>query len=190
MRARRDAALRLLKTMLVASVVIPVTIFAYASWINYQNAVARADEELATSLNILSQQASGIFQSVDLTFTAVDAILGDLTDEQIKASDQTLHQQLGKLEKSVKAIDAILVADRNGHTIVSSALFPVPAGLDIADRDYFLAQKKRDAGTYVGAASRSLVRQEAFFGISRRRPLRDGQFNGIIMISVTPKSVF
>src|SRR5262249_22652518 len=78
MRARRDAALRLLKTMLVASVVIPVTIFAYASWINYQNAVARADEELATSLNILSQQASGIFQSVDLTFTAVDAILGDL----------------------------------------------------------------------------------------------------------------
>jgi two-component system NtrC family sensor kinase len=149
--------------------------------------VARADEQLAASLNILSQHASGIFQSVDLTFTAVDAILGDLTDEQIKASDQTLHQQLGKLEKSVKAIDAILVADRNGHTIVSSALFPIPSGLDIADRDYFLAQVERDAGTYVGAASRSRVRQEAFFGISRRRPLRDGQFNGIIMISVTPK---
>jgi hypothetical protein len=78
MRARRDAALRLLKTMLVASIVIPVTVFAYASWINYQNAVARADEQLAASLNILSQHASGIFQSVDLTFTAVDAILGDL----------------------------------------------------------------------------------------------------------------
>lgn len=187
MRARRDAALRLLKTMLVASIVIPVTAFAYASWINYQNAVARADEQLAASLNILSQHASGIFQSVDLTFTAVDAMLGDLTDEQIRASDQTLHLQLGKLEKSVKAIDAILVADRNGHTIVSSALFPVPSGFDVADRDYFLAQVERDASTYVGAASRSRVRQETFFGISRRRPLRDGQFNGIIMISVTPK---
>lgn len=187
MRARRDAALRLLKTMLVASIVIPVTAFAYASWINYQNAVARADEQLAASLNILSQHASGIFQSVDLTFTAVDAMLGDLTDEQIRASDQTLHLQLGKLEKSVKAIDAILVADRNGHTIVSSALFPVPSGFDVADRDYFLAQVERDARTYVGAASRSRVRQETFFGISRRRPLRDGQFNGIIMISVTPK---
>ena len=187
MRARRDAALRLLKTMLVASIVIPVTAFAYASWINYQNAAARADEQLAASLNILSQHASGIFQSVDLTFTAVDAILGELTDEQIKASDQTLHLQLGKLERSVKAIDAILVADKNGHTIVSSALFPIPSGLDVADRDYFLAQVERDASTYVGAASRSRVRQETFFGISRRRPLRDGQFNGIIMISVTPK---
>jgi two-component system, NtrC family, sensor kinase len=187
MRARRDAALRLLKTMLVASIVIPVTIFAYAGWINYQNANARADEQLAASLNILSQHASGIFQSVDLTFSAVDAILNGLTDEQIKASDQTLHQQLAKLENSVKAIDAILVADRNGHTIVSSALFPIPAGLDIADRDYFVAQVERDAGIYVGAATQSRVRQEAFFGISRRRPLQDGQFNGIIMISVTPK---
>ena len=187
MRARRDAALRLLKTMLVASIVIPVAIFSYAGWINYQNALTRADEELAGSLNILSQHASGIFQSVDLTFAAVDAIVGDLTDEQIKASDQALHQQLGKLEKSVKAIDAILVADRNGHTIVSSAVFPIPTGPDVADRDYFQAQVERDAGTYVSAASRSLVRQEDFFGVSRRRSVRDGQFNGIIMISITPK---
>jgi signal transduction histidine kinase/CheY-like chemotaxis protein len=187
MRARRDAALRLLKTMLVASIVIPVAIFSYAGWINYQNALTRADEELAGSLNILSQHASGIFQSVDLTFAAVDAIVGDLTDEQIKASDQALHQQLGKLEKSVKAIDAILVADRNGHTIVSSAVFPIPTGLDVADRDYFQAQVERDAGTYVSAASRSRVKQEDFFGVSRRRSVRDGQFNGIIMISITPK---
>ncbi|MGB2648555.1 MAG: ATP-binding protein [Pseudolabrys sp.] len=187
MRARRDAALRLLKTMLVASIVIPVAIFSYAGWINYQNALTRADEELAGSLNILSQHASGIFQSVDLTFAAVDAIVGDLTDEQIKASDQALHQQLGKLEKSVKAIDAILVADRNGHTIVSSAVFPIPTGLDVADRDYFQAQVERDAGIYVSAASRSRVRQEEFFGVSRRRSVRDGQFNGIIMISITPK---
>lgn len=187
MRARRDAALRLLKTMLVASIVIPVAIFSYAGWINYQNALTRADEELAGLLNILSQHASGIFQSVDLTFAAVDAIVGDLTDEQIKASDQALHQQLGKLEKSVKAIDAILVADRNGHTIVSSAVFPIPTGPDVADRDYFQAQVERDAGTYVSATSRSRVRQEDFFGVSRRRSVRDGQFNGIIMISITPK---
>ena len=46
MRARRDAALRLLKTMLVASIVIPVALFSYARWINYQNALAHADEEL------------------------------------------------------------------------------------------------------------------------------------------------
>jgi two-component system NtrC family sensor kinase len=187
MRARRDAALRLLKTMLVASIVIPAAIFSYAGWINYQNALARADEELVASLNILSQHASGIFQSVDLTFTAVDAMIGDLTDEQIQATVQALHLQLAKLEKSANAIDAILVVDKNGRTVISSAVFPIPSNLSVADRDYFLAQVERDAGTYVGAALRSRVRNEPFFGISRRRPLREGQFNGIIMVSVAPK---
>jgi signal transduction histidine kinase/CheY-like chemotaxis protein len=173
--------------MLVASIVIPVAIFSYASWVNYQSALAHADEELTASLNILSQHASGVFQSVDLTFTAVDAMLGDLSDEQIKASEQTLHLQLGKIEKSTNAIDAILIADKNGRTVISSAVSPIPGGLGVADRDYFLAQVERDAGTYVGAASQSRVRNEPFFGISRRRPVRDGQFNGIIMISVAPK---
>jgi signal transduction histidine kinase len=187
MRARRDAALRLLKTMLVASIVIPVAIFSYASWVNYQSAIAHADEELTASLNILAQHASGIFQSVDLTFTAVDAMLGDLSDEQIKTSEQALHQQLEKIEKSSNAIDAILVTDKAGRTVISSAVFPIPSGLGVADRDYFLAQVERDAGTYVGAASQSRVRSEPFFGISRRRPLHDGQFSGIITISVTPK---
>ena len=91
MRARRDAALRLLKSILVASIVIPVAIFSYASWVNYRSALAHADEELNASLNILSQHASGVFQSVQLAFTAVDAILGHLTDDQIKTSQEALH---------------------------------------------------------------------------------------------------
>ena len=187
MRARRDAALRLLKTMLVASIVIPAAIFCYASWINYRSAFTRGDEELKASLNILSQHASGIFQSVELAFTAVDAILGDLTDEQIKASEQTLHSQLDKIEKSANAIEAILITNKSGQTVISSAIFPIPSGFAVSDRDYFRAQLDKDAGTYVGAASQSRVRNEPFFGISRRRSPRDGQFNGIIMISVPPK---
>ena len=187
MRARRDAALRLLKTMLVASIVIPAAIFCYASWINYRSAFTRGDEELKASLNILSQHASGIFQSVELAFTAVDAILGDLTDEQIKASEQTLHSQLDKIEKSANAIEAILITNKSGQTVISSAIFLIPSGFAVSDRDYFRAQLDKDAGTYVGAASQSRVRNEPFFGISRRRSPRDGQFNGIIMISVPPK---
>jgi two-component system NtrC family sensor kinase len=187
MRARRDAALRLLKAMLVASIVFPVALFSYASWISYRTALAQADEELAASLNILSQQANGVFQSVDLMFAAVDGLVGDLADEQIKASEQSLFVQLEKLEKAVKTIDAILVVDKNGQVLVSSVAFPTPVERPVADRDYFQAQAERDAGTYVGATLQPRVRTESFFGVSRRRPLRDGQFNGIIMVSVTPK---
>ena len=100
-----------------------------------------------------------------------------------------MHLQLSKLEKAVNAINAILVVDKAGHTLVSSALFPIPETVGVADRDYFLAQVKRDAGTFVGAVLQPRVRKEPFFGVSRRRAPRNGEFAGIIMVSVTP-SVF
>ena len=125
MRARRDAALRLLKTMLAASLVIPLALFSYAGWLNYQSAFAHTDEQLTASLNILSEQASKIFQSVDLTLSSVDAILGDLTDEQIKERQEALHQQFSKLEKALATVDAIFVADKNGRALVSSSIYPL-----------------------------------------------------------------
>src|SRR5487761_2127241 len=187
MRARRDAAIRGLKVMIVASVAIPVAIFCYASWIGYQNTFAHADERLLANLGIMAEHTSGVFQSVDLTFAAVNAIAGDLTDEQIKASEQALHVQLVKLEKATVAVDAILIVDKDGHTLVSSAIYPVPSNVGIADRDYFLAQKEKDAGTYVGAVLVPRVRKGKFFGVSRRRPPHNGEFTGIVMVAVKPQ---
>ena len=186
MRARRDAAVRLLKTMMVASIAIPVAIFCYASWLAYQSAFAHADEKLSANLGIMSEHSSKVFQSVDLTFASIDAIVGDLTDVQIKASEQALHLQLGKLEKATAAVDAILIVDKDGHTLVSSSISPIPSTVGVADRDYFLAQKDRDAGTYIGAVLQPRVRAGEFFGVSRRRPLQNGEFSGIVMVAVPP----
>ncbi len=187
MRARRDAAIRGLKIMMVASVAIPVAIFSYASWIGYQSTFAHADEKLLANLGIMAEHTTGVFQSVDLTFAAVDAVIGDLTDDEIKASEQALHVQLSKLEKATAAVDAILIAGKDGHTLVSSAIYPVPGNVGVADRDYFLAQKEKDAGTYVGAVLEPRVRQGKFFGVSRRRPSRNGEFTGVVMVAVKPK---
>ncbi len=187
MRARRDAAIRGLKVMMVASVAIPVAIFSYASWIGYQTTFAHADEKLLANLGIMAEHTSGVFQSVDLTFAAVDAITDGLTGEQIKASEQALHLQLSKLDKATAAIDAILIADKDGHTLVSSAIYPVPSNVGVADRDYFLAQKEKDAGTYVGAVLEPRVRKGKFFGVSRRRPSPTGEFTGVVMVAVKPQ---
>ena len=187
MRARRDAAVRLLKIMMVASIAIPAAIFSYASWVAYHNAFDHADEQLVATMHVMSEQAISVFQSVDLTFTSVDVILGDLSDEEIKASEQKLHLQLSKLEKALSAVDGILVADKDGNTLVSSAIYPVPADRGIADRNYFIVQKERDAGTFIGPILKPRVRTEPFFAVSRRRSLRGGAFTGVIMVAVLPK---
>jgi signal transduction histidine kinase/CheY-like chemotaxis protein len=187
MRARRDAALRLQKMMLVASLVIPLTLFGYASWVAYWNAVAHADEQLAASLNVISEHANKTFQAVDLIFTSVDAVLDDLTDEQIKASEQNLQGKLGKLDKATDSIGTILLADKDGKVLISSAVYPAAsAGPAVADRDYFLAQKDRDAGTFVGRVLQARVRTGAFFGVSRRRPAPNGEFD-VVMVALSPQ---
>src|ERR1700682_4165386 len=104
MRARRDAAIGYFKIMLVASVAIPLALFSYAAWLTYKSAFAQADQQLLANLDIMSEQGSKVFQSVDLTFTAVAAIIGDMPDDDIKAQEQALHEKLSRLEKAVKAI--------------------------------------------------------------------------------------
>ena len=189
MRARRDAAIRLRKAMRGATVAIPVVIFAYASWVAYHNAYKEADSHLWASLGIMSEHTSRIFQSVDLTFTAVDAIAGDLNDEQLKAAEPALHGQLNKLEKTNGAVDVILITDADGHVLVSSTVSPVPATVFVGDRDYFLAQKDHDAGTFIGEVLHPRVRtgDGDFFGVSRRRASKDGKFTGIILAAVQTK---
>ena len=172
---------------MVASIAIPAAIFSYASWVAYHNAFDHADEQLVATMHVMSEQAISVFQSVDLTFTSVDAILGDLSDEEIKASEQKLHLQLSKLEKALSAVDGILVANKDGNTLVSSAIYPVPADRGIADRNYFIVQKERDAGTFIGPILKPRVRTEPFFAVSRRRSLRGGAFTGVIMVAVLPK---
>ena len=184
MRARRDAAFRLLRLMLVAAIGIPIAVFAYGSWVMYRSTFAHADEQLSARLDVISEHAVKIFQSVDLTFASVGALLGDMNDEQIKAAEPQLHQQVRALEKALVAVDGILIIDKTGKTLVSSAVFPASAS--VADRDYFLAQKDHDAGTYVGEVLQARVRKGAFFGVSRRRPLQNDEFSGIIMVSLVP----
>jgi signal transduction histidine kinase len=189
MRARRDAAIRLLKIMMVASVVIPATIFGYASWVAYTTAYKEADSHLWASLGVMSEHTSRIFQSVNLTFAAVDAIAGDLTDEQIKAAEPALHAQLSKLEKATAAVDVILITDADGHVLASSAISPIPDTVGVADRGYFLAQKDRDAGIFIGEVLHPRVRKDGgdFFGVSQRRPAPDGKFTGVILVAVQTK---
>jgi signal transduction histidine kinase len=186
MRARRDAAIKLLKTMMVASVVLPVALFSYTAWVSYQNAQAHTDEQIGANLDIISEQASKIFQSVDLSFASVRVIVGDMSDDEIRAQEQALHMRLRELAEVLGAIDAIALADKNGDALVSSSIYPVPKVLNIKDRDYFKAQAEGDGSTFIGEVVKPLLRPTPLFGVSRRRT-QNGEFAGAVVVFVVPK---
>ncbi len=187
MRARRDAAIRLLKTKLEASIVLPVGLFSYAAWTSYRGAFEHADEQLSATLDIMSEQANKVLQSVDLSFASVRAVVGDISDDELRASERTLHLKLHELDNALNTIDAIVITDKNGMALVSSSVSPVPKELGVADRDFFQAQAERDVGTFIGAVVRPKVRPEPLFGVARRRATANGEFSGVTVIFVVPK---
>jgi signal transduction histidine kinase len=187
MRDRRDAAIRLFKVMLVASIAIPFGLFSYAAWITYKSAFAHADEQLSATMDIISEQAKKVFQSVDLTFSSVHAIMGDMSDQDIKANEQILHNKLVELEKASETVEAIAIVGKDGISLVSSSVYPTRSDLTFSDRDYFQAQMQRDAGTYVGEVVKPRLLPDMLFGVSRRRSLATGDFDGVVVILAVPK---
>ncbi|MEI9804856.1 MAG: hypothetical protein WDN48_10890 [Pseudolabrys sp.] len=165
MRARRNAAIRLLKTMMVASIALPLGLFSYASWVTYKNTFAHADEQLSATLDIMSEHANKVFQSVELSFASVRAIVGDLSDDEINASEQALHLKLRELDTALNSIDAIAIADktacrwsrppsfRSRRTSISpTAIFP---GTDRTRRRHLYRRGRKAAGAAQNRCSAS-----------------------------------
>jgi two-component system, NtrC family, sensor kinase len=188
MLSARQAAIRLLKLMMVASLVLPVVLFAFAAWVSYRNFERVTDERIERSLDILHEHALKVLQTVQVSFAEIDAITSGMSDQDIRLNEGVLHERLRKIADILPQLQGIAVIDRDGHPLVSSNLFPVPKTIDFSDRDYFQAQLHGKAGIYVSSIHKPRMSGlgDYFFAVSQRRPLDDGKFNGIVSIAVLP----
>jgi two-component system NtrC family sensor kinase len=188
MLTARHAAIRLLKLMMAASLVLPAVLFVFAGWVSYRNFEQVTDERIDRSLDILHEQALKVLQTVDRTFAEIDEVMRGMSDADIRANEARLHERLALIVKALPQLQGIVVFDRNGHPLVSADLIPMPKDIDFSDRDYFKAQIRGKAGTYVSAVHRPRMAgvNAYFFAMSQRRPSTDGQFNGVISIAVQP----
>jgi two-component system, NtrC family, sensor kinase len=189
MRSPRQSAIRLLHLMMVASVVLPAVLFAWASWLNYRHEYVIADERIERSLDILHEHTLKVFQTVEGAFAEVDEIMRGMPDEAIRGDQARLHDRLKRIVGALPQLRAIFLVDRDGKPLVSSQFAQVPADFNASDRDFFSVQVAGHAGTYVSdVISPRLTNFGApFFVLSRRRPAVDGAFNGIAAVAVLPQ---
>jgi two-component system, NtrC family, sensor kinase len=189
MLTARHAAIRLLKLTMVASLVFPAVLFAFAGWVSYRNFERVTDERIYRSLDILHEHALKVLQTLERTSAEVDEVLRGMSDDDIRRNEGALHERLDRIVQALPQLQGMAIIDRNGHPLVSSNIAPVRKDLDFTDRDYFKVQKERDAGTYVSTIQRPRMGGigHYFFALSKRRPSDDGQFNGIISIAVLPE---
>ncbi|MGA2567190.1 MAG: ATP-binding protein [Pseudolabrys sp.] len=184
----RHAAIRLLKLMMVATLVLPAVLFAFAATVSYRNFEREADERIDRSLDILHEHALKVLQTVERTFAEINEITRGMSDDDIRLNEGPLHARLKRIDDALPQVQGIAIMDRNGHPLVSANLFPVPKDHNLSDRDYFKAQETGNAGTYVSSVHEPRMGGLGgyFFALSQSRLSDDGKFNGIVSIAVLP----
>jgi two-component system NtrC family sensor kinase len=188
MSTARESAVRLLKLMMIASLVLPAAVFAYASFVTYHDIQAAADERIERSIDVMQQQALRVFETVDRTFAEVDEIVRGMSNDQIRAAQTSLHTRLDRIKGVMPQVQTIMLIGNDGHALASSMLETVKPDADFSDRDYFIAQANHDAGTYVSdlRAPRLSGTGDDFFVLSHRLRADDGSFRGIIAVALRP----
>jgi two-component system NtrC family sensor kinase len=188
MLTARHAAIRLLKLMMVASLVLPAVLFAFAAWVSYRNFVQVTDERIDRSLDILHEHALKVLQTVERTFAEIDEIMRGMSDDDIRRNEASLHARLERIVHALPQLQGIAIMDRSGHPLITSSIASVPKEFDFSDRDYFQAQASGHPGTYVSGLHEPRMGSLGpyFFALSQRRPSDDGRFNGIVTVALLP----
>jgi two-component system NtrC family sensor kinase len=189
MQSDRETAVRLLRLSLIGSLVIPILLFAYAAWFNYQATYRAADERIERSLAILHEHSLKIIQSTELALYAAADAVRDHSDQSIRANEKSLHDELQQIVARLTQLHSVWIFDRDGKPLVASSVFPVPQTFTNSDRDYFQAQVARDAGTYIGRVVLPRVAADPIFTISQRRPSTEGQFTGVTAAGIWPRTL-
>jgi two-component system, NtrC family, sensor kinase len=189
MRSARQSAIRLLQLMMVASVVLPALLFAFAAWLNYRHEHDLADDRIERSLDILHEHTLKVFQTVERAIAEVDEVMRGMADDDIRRDQPRLHERLKRIVEAMPQLRAIFLIDRDGRPLVSSQLARVPTDFDARDRRFFSAHAAgQQAGTYVSdvLTPRLTGLGAPFFVLSRRRLSPDGAFNGVVAVAVLP----
>ena len=180
-------AARPLRALLIATIVAPVMLFAGAAYTNYTRSFGDARDRLVRENDILYEHATKVFETHGLVLQQVAKLIGGLSDEQIRASEKRLHDDMTQMIAGFPQIKDVFVHDRHGLPLVSSAAYPAPSDLSVADRDYFIRQADGDAGVFVSRIFSGRIARAPFFTLTRRRPSADGSFQGIISVSIHPE---
>ncbi|KWV59917.1 hybrid sensor histidine kinase/response regulator [Bradyrhizobium macuxiense] len=188
MQTAQRNSLRLLQWMMAASLALPLALFVFASAISWVSTNEAADRDIERTLDVAHEHALKVFETIDRSLSETAEIIRGMSDADIVAHEQALHERLGKLADTLPQVKSVWVFDSRGHALVNSLVIS-PPDMDFSDRDYFRMHADGDAGTYIGEVltPRPPYQGSQFFGVSRGRMNADGSFAGVIQASVLPE---
>ena len=180
-----------MRLLIAAALLLPLLVFATASWIAYGHAFEEARSRLQRTLDLVHEHAVKVFETDDLVAEQVNESLAGLSDADVRAREQALHERFAKLSDRLAQVRGVWVLDRAGRPLFSSVLFPLPGTLDFSDRAYFRAHRDGTVPRGRDHVSEMLVSRplgKRIFQVTTAREFgteADG-FAGVVVVTAEP----
>jgi signal transduction histidine kinase len=181
------AATRLLRLLLIGSIVVPLVVLAGGGYLAWVSTRERAEADLTRRVAIADEHALKVLDTHQLIAARINDLLGNLSDQAILIEERVLHEQLAQEIKNLPQVENVLVIGRNGHPLVSAMFYPVDRNLDLSDREHFRALSRSPDPFYIGLVEVGRFDKHRHFFLSRRKESEPGSFDGVIAVTVSPE---
>ncbi|HZA93189.1 MAG TPA: histidine kinase dimerization/phospho-acceptor domain-containing protein, partial [Gemmatimonadales bacterium] len=177
------SSVRLHRLLLVASLLVPAVVFIAAAAWNRAEVLRENEETIIRTAAILHEHAGKVFDTVELVIGRVEDRTHGMSWQEIAAPETSAFLQ--RLKAPLEQAVSIWITDATGHVRAGSQSWDPNVTID--EREWFQAQRGRDAGTYISAAFQGKATGRSSFAVSQRRSTPDGHFDGIIHVALNPE---
>jgi signal transduction histidine kinase/ActR/RegA family two-component response regulator len=175
-----------LRGLVVASVLLPLLVFAGGGWLAWRGTVNEAHANLLSAAAVADEQATRVLDTHVLIAGRVNDLLGDLGDDAIIAREHELHDRLLAMIAGYSQVTAIVVTGADGHALLATSRYPADHSVSFSDREYFTALRDQGEAFHISGVMLGRVTNAAVFSVASRRGDDPKHFFGAILVGVSP----
>ncbi|MCW5697743.1 MAG: response regulator [Bauldia sp.] len=179
-----------LRVLLVAAVLVPVLVIALVAVTTYRNTMDDARGEVERTADLMREHASRVFDTTALVARSIEPLITGFTEEEVRAAEAAINARLEDLTADYDHLFSTTIIAANGDALVSARVYPIPPGTNLAERDYFIAVRDNPGlREYVSRVLRIQTPEgedALFFQVARPRLTPEGDFDGLIAVSIEP----
>jgi len=168
--------------MLALSALVPLALFGWTMWSSHAQEMEDAAATAVRTVTALNEHVIKVLDTHEIVLAELDYLIKDRPWDEI-ARDEELRGLMDHFLWNMDQLLAVSLIDGEGR-IRLTTIRSSPPNFSVADREYFIAQRERDAGTFISAPYVGRNISSSVIGISRRRTTPDGRFDGIVHVSV------
>lgn len=173
-----SATLGSLRLLLVLCVAIPAVVFGLFAAYRWHAAHETATRRVERLVGVAHEHALKVLDNNETLLGRVLEMVSNDDDGTVRAAEAALHEQLAAMAADKEQIQSIWVWGADGRPLAGNRFHPLPADLDVSDREFFRWHREKRGGLYFTEPLVGKATRDPFFDMSVGRYRADGSFAG------------